>query len=52
VEHDVPLLRATCDRLIALDAGRVVAAGAPAEVLDDPTVVRAYLGGAVPLTPA
>jgi branched-chain amino acid transport system ATP-binding protein len=46
VEHDVPLLRATCDRLIALDAGRIIASGTPSEVLDDPMVVRAYLGGA------
>jgi branched-chain amino acid transport system ATP-binding protein len=52
VEHDVPLLRATCDRLIALDAGRIIAAGPPAEVLDDPTVVRAYLGGAAPVSAA
>ena len=40
----------TCDRLIALDAGRIITAGPPAEVLDDPAVVRAYLGGAAPVT--
>jgi branched-chain amino acid transport system ATP-binding protein len=50
VEHDVPLLRATCDRLIALDGGRIIATGTPAEVLEDPQVVRAYLGGAAPVT--
>jgi ABC-type branched-subunit amino acid transport system ATPase component len=50
VEHDVPLLRATCDRLIALDTGRIIACGTPAVVLDDPAVVRAYLGGAAPVS--
>ncbi len=44
VEHDVGLLRRTCDRLIALESGRVVAEGAPDDVLADPTVIATYLG--------
>ncbi|GAA0626349.1 hypothetical protein GCM10009547_32250 [Sporichthya brevicatena] len=44
VEHDVGLLRRTCDRIIALESGRVVAQGPPDEVLSDPTVIATYLG--------
>jgi ABC-type branched-subunit amino acid transport system ATPase component len=46
VEHDVGLLRRTCDRIVALDAGRVVAVGPPNDVLADPIVIATYLGGA------
>ena len=44
VEHDVGLLRRTCDRIIALESGRVVAEGRPDDVLSDPTVIATYLG--------
>jgi len=44
IEHDLTLLRAVSDRLVALDLGRVVAVGDPATVLDHPAVVRSYLG--------
>ena len=44
VEHDVPLLARIADRLVALEAGRVIAEGPPAEVLVSPEVVRSYLG--------
>ncbi|MHB1711159.1 MAG: ATP-binding cassette domain-containing protein, partial [Acidimicrobiales bacterium] len=44
VEHDMPLLTAICDRMIALELGEVIAEGTPAEVLDHPQVVESYLG--------
>jgi ABC-type branched-subunit amino acid transport system ATPase component/ABC-type branched-subunit amino acid transport system permease subunit len=44
VEHDMPLLTAICDRMIALELGEVIAEGTPAEVLEHPAVVESYLG--------
>ena len=48
IEHDVPLLRAISERLVALDLGRVVATGAPEAVLEDPVVARTFLGSRHP----
>jgi ABC-type branched-subunit amino acid transport system ATPase component len=36
-----------CDRLVVLDAGKLIAAGTPAAVAGDPQVIRAYLGARV-----
>ncbi|GLW33197.1 ABC transporter permease subunit [Actinoplanes regularis] len=44
IEHDLPLLSRVADRLIAMDAGRVIAAGTPDEVRAHPAVVLSYLG--------
>ena len=44
IEHDLPLLGTISDRMIALDLGRVVAEGTPAEVIEHPAVVASYLG--------
>ena len=44
IEHDMPLISAVADELIALDQGRFVTRGRPAEVLDDERVVESYLG--------
>ncbi len=47
VEHDVGFVLGTCDRVVVLHLGRVLADGPPAEIRDDPAVRNAYLG-AVP----
>jgi ABC-type branched-subunit amino acid transport system ATPase component/MFS family permease len=44
IEHDMPLVTRVADRMVALDQGRIVAEGAPAEVLAHPDVVASYLG--------
>lgn len=44
VEHDVALVAAICESVVVVDAGRVLAAGAPEAVLRSPEVVEAYLG--------
>jgi branched-chain amino acid transport system ATP-binding protein len=44
IEHNVPVLGRFADRLLALDAGRVVTQGKPADVVRDHRVVEAYLG--------
>lgn len=44
IEHDIPLVSSISDRLIALDQGRIVTSGRPADVLADPRVMQSYLG--------
>jgi ABC-type lipopolysaccharide export system ATPase subunit len=44
IEHDMPLISAVSDELIALDQGQFVTRGRPAEVLEDERVVESYLG--------
>jgi branched-chain amino acid transport system ATP-binding protein len=45
VEHDMRLVSAVSDRVLALNYGRPIAIGTPREVQEHPEVVKAYLGG-------
>jgi ABC-type branched-subunit amino acid transport system ATPase component len=44
VEHDMPSVMEVSDRLLVLDAGRLIADGPPHEVANDRQVIAAYLG--------
>jgi branched-chain amino acid transport system ATP-binding protein len=47
VEHNLSSLARLVGRMLVMDRGRLIADGAPDEVLDNPMVQEAYMGGVV-----
>jgi ABC-type branched-subunit amino acid transport system ATPase component len=44
VEHDMDLIRRLCPHILVLEAGRLLASGAPDDVLSRQEVIEAYIG--------
>ena len=45
IEHDMKFVSGLCDEITVLNFGTVLAQGEPSVALNDPEVIKAYIGG-------
>lgn len=45
IEHIMMFIKEICDRVVVLHAGELIAQGTPQEIIKNPKVIDAYLGG-------
>ena len=45
IEHDMKFVSGLCDEITVLNFGTVLSQGAPEKALNDPEVIKAYIGG-------
>jgi branched-chain amino acid transport system ATP-binding protein len=44
IEHDMQMISSLCDTVFVLNNGKLIATGTPAEILNNPRVITAYMG--------